>query len=57
VHDRIYVRHGGENAFVSAREPSHEVWLDEAEHDALVGLDILAVHVYSAALWRSAGER
>ena len=50
VHDRIYVRHGRDDAFVPAREAGHEMRLDEAEHNAPVGLDVLAVHVHVAAL-------
>ena len=45
VHDRIDVGQRREDPLVAAGEPGHEVGLDEAEHDAPVGLYVLAVEV------------
>ena len=33
-----------EDALVAAGEPRHEVRLDEAEHDAAVGFDVIPIH-------------
>ena len=55
--DRFEIRHRRERAFVAAGETGHEMRLDEAEHDAAIGLHIFTVEPHGPAVDRQAAAR
>jgi hypothetical protein len=57
AHDRRDVGNAGKDGLVAAGEARHEVRLDEAQHDAPVGLNVLAVQPDFVPVFSDAGQR